>query len=904
LARAARSRGNEALRANEHGLAIRWFERAHRLLPADPLIAATLATSLLGYEDLRAQALFREIATNSDLRDAWIGLSTACLRLGDRVGAASAMARALRGHALPKSASIAEEPLLRDLARGGWCGLLGSGRLVIGTAGDVEISVDGRRIRRNPVRVNWAKAREISVTADGRHLLGSPIDVVAVARTVGYVEKSGAGIRGWAVHPKDTGTKPRLSLLDGNGCLVGRIVCSGRDVAIRGAPGGMAPWGFSLDAARLGGVVNPLRIVGRDGSDLWGSPVSLATATPAFPEPSAKPPSGPRAIAVVIPVVRDWSSALDYAERVAAGTGTAVRVIVSVTDLGIATGIVPAGRAELVRYEGPEGFGAAANAGISASGDCDAVLLRPGVSVPPGWLECLAAAAHAAPDIGTVMPFIEASGDGTHPDMRDRLGRLAGSESAIGVVDVPYGEGHCLYIKRACLDEVGSFDVASFAQDYGADTDFCMRARRFGWRHVAVPNLVVVRHGDTDRGLAAEHLRRRNLGVLRRRYTDFRELDDAFSSDAGLGEARRRIETARWHAASMAGERSIILVAHADGGGVAQRVGVAARKYRDEGFRPVVLSPLALPGGVKAASVDGYPHLRFALPDEMQPLTSFLRGTRPSLVEVHHTLGHDSSIYEAVRCLTVPYDVHIHDYAWVCPRIALLNRESRYCGEPDLAGCEACVLANGNLIGEDITVSALRRRSAAFLGGARQVIAPSPDTAVRMRRYFPSLPVSVVPHGVDAGFVAMPAGRGMRRICVLGGIGPHKGFDVLLACARDAAARDLALEFVVVGDTSNDLELLATGHAMITGTYAPTEAVNLVRAQNATLGFLPSVWPETWSLTLTELWEAGLPVAAFDLGAPADRIRATGWGFLFPLGLPPGPINDAFLAVRGRLDWP
>ena len=47
----------------------------------------------------------------------------------------------------------------------------------------------------------------------------------------------------------------------------------------------------------------------------------------------------------------------------------------------------------------------------------------------------------------------------------------------------------------------------------------------------------------------------------------------------------------------------------------------------------------------------------------------------------------------------------------------------------------------------------------------------------------------------------------------------------LLACARDAAERDLPLEFVVVGHTTDDARLLATGRVFVTGPYEPDEAV-------------------------------------------------------------------------------
>jgi glycosyltransferase involved in cell wall biosynthesis len=37
--------------------------------------------------------------------------------------------------------------------------------------------------------------------------------------------------------------------------------------------------------------------------------------------------------------------------------------------------------------------------------------------------------------------------------------------------------------------------------------------------------------------------------------------------------------------------------------------------------------------------------------------------------------------------------------------------------------------------------------------------------------------------------------------------------------------------------------------------------------------FIASIWPETFSYTTEEVMMMGLPVASFDIGAPAERIR-------------------------------
>jgi glycosyltransferase involved in cell wall biosynthesis len=208
----------------------------------------------------------------------------------------------------------------------------------------------------------------------------------------------------------------------------------------------------------------------------------------------------------------------------------------------------------------------------------------------------------------------------------------------------------------------------------------------------------------------------------------------------------------------------------------------------------------------------------------------------------------------------------------------------------------------GRFIGEDLPVADLIARSDGFLKAAERVIAPSFDAAERMRRHFPGLRPIVVPHDDDTALpvAAPPVARdGRCRVCVVGAIGEHKGYHVLLACARDAAARNLPLDFVVVGSTIDDRRLMATGRAFVTGSYRPHEAVSMVSAQRASLGLVPSIWPETFCLALTELWQAGLNVAAFAMGAPAERIASTGRGFLLPPGLPAALLNNALVAAVG-----
>jgi glycosyltransferase involved in cell wall biosynthesis len=464
-----------------------------------------------------------------------------------------------------------------------------------------------------------------------------------------------------------------------------------------------------------------------------------------------------------------------------------------------------------------------------------------------------------------------------------------------------------MFIRRDCLDHTGFFDEAIFAQGYGEENDFSERARALGWRHVAVPEVFVAHLGGVSFGAARGALLRRNLKILEERHPGYEQLVADWIAADPLAPARRRLDAARWKAASPAGASApaCLLVTHGAGGGTARLVAERGAELRQAGFRPVVLR--AVDGVCEVGDGDGStPNLRFSLPREFSALCRLLAAARPACAELHHLLGHHHSVVDVFAALGIPYDIWVHDYAWFCPRLSFITGEGRFCGEPDAGTCEKCVAQWGQELEETISPGDLRVRSAADLRGARSVIVPSEDVARRISRYVPGVAPIVRPWESPPGpatsvTLAPPRHhRAMRRVAVVGAIGPEKGFEVLLHCARDAAVRRLKLEFVVVGYTIHDEDLLETGRVFITGAFKANEAEALIRAQAADLAFLPSIWPETWCYALSDAWAAGLPAAVFDIGTPPARIRAAGRGWVLPLGLPAARVNDVLLSLSAQ----
>jgi glycosyltransferase involved in cell wall biosynthesis len=135
-----------------------------------------------------------------------------------------------------------------------------------------------------------------------------------------------------------------------------------------------------------------------------------------------------------------------------------------------------------------------------------------------------------------------------------------------------------------------------------------------------------------------------------------------------------------------------------------------------------------------------------------------------------------------------------------------------------------------------------------------------------------------------------PPGPRRRPACIatIGAIDRDKGFDVLVACARVSRAHRLPVRFVVIGYTCADSRARRAG-LTVTGRYEEEELAGRLAVVDPDLVFISSVVPETFCYTLGAALRSGRPVAAFDLGAVAERLRAAERGALLPLSLATDP---------------
>jgi GT2 family glycosyltransferase len=913
-------------------------------------------------------ALFAAIAHQYDVREAWLGAAVAYHLHGHGGEARSALGQALSRYAYRVAPWLVAD-IAAAAGAYGWAALCSSGRIavhVLRRGAGVRapaISLDGtplvlraesRHTFSARLPAGWRRATQLRISAEYGEILGGVIQINEIARVEGFSDTRHGALHGWAWCPHDPHHDPALSVVPSAGGSV-LAVTAADQTDIRIDTPLARPRGFEIPAHRLCSFDGPVRIYGENGQELRGSPLdpslerrtaeaAAITVAQSFPAPGREAETAPaavmlaapahttgrpakgshrkRAVEVVIPVFGALACTLACLESILSDLPGWARVHV-VDDASPDPEISMAlrrladdGRITVATNSANLGFPASANVGIRHDPSRDVVLLNSDTLVPPGWLQRLRDAAYAAPSIGTATPL---SNDATivsypsneHensiPDLPEtvRLNALCHRANAGRVVDIPTAVGFCVYIKRDCLNATGLLREDVFAQGYGEENDFCIRARHLGWRHVAAPGVFVAHVGGRSFGDAKHHLIERNMRRVNQLHPGYDELIAEFKRTDPLAEVRRRIDLARWKQ-FRTDASSVLLVTHGRDGGVKRYVADRAAALRGEGLRPIVLWPVASRSGEGRDCVlgngpeGGTPNLRFSLPEELGALADVLAADLPVRAEVHSMIGHDARLPQLFQRLRIPYELVVHDYSGICPRINLVGRGDRYCGEPDDAGCDACITDLGSRIEETISAADLRKRSAGVMRKASRVVVPSSDVAQRMRRHFPRLRAEVVGWEDDDRLpAAQPvAVAGGRRVCVIGAIGIEKGYEVLLSCARDAACRGLDLEFVLVGKSCDDDRLNATGRVWVTGPYEPHEAVALIRHQQASLAWLPSIWPETWCYTLTEAWQAGLDVLAFDIGAPAERIRRTGRGWVCPLGISATALNDRLLALR------
>ncbi len=557
-----------------------------------------------------------------------------------------------------------------------------------------------------------------------------------------------------------------------------------------------------------------------------------------------------------------------------------------------------------------KGFVATVNLGLSLCKG-DVIILNSDTEVTPHWLFRLSERVYSSTDIGTATPLTNNAGPFSVPikgeenvipaefDLRE-FSRLVAQFAEDHAPDLPTGHGFCMYIRRALLDEIGSFDEQTFGAGYGEENDFCMRALKAGWRNVVSERSFVYHKRSASFGQAKDLLIKQNRNKQDQLHPEYTNMIRQVFTSTEFANVAKRIQNGLNDKVKPLPR--ILFVLHDGGGGT-------PKTNRDlmaalDGFECYLL--LSDKTNLKL--------YRYCGSDELEAMEAFKLG-RPwtireyhredyfsvyskilcdyaiEIVHIRHLLAHSFDLVELAETVGIPIVLSFHDFYLACPTIQMIDSNREYCrGEcrPQRAQCTYSKSWLNNAM-EPLSQwnAEWRKTTSKAIKKCTSLVTTSNSAKSTIMSCLPitrDMPFSVIPHGRDfpingyGSLRTVPVVGQPVRILIPGQLGLSKGVDFIKRIHALDNERKI-IEFHFLGRGSENLSAYGISH----GEYHRDEFYGWVKRIRPSFGGILSIWPETYCHTLTECWSVGLPVIATDIGVLRERINKTQGGWLIPL---------------------
>ena len=225
-----------------------------------------------------------------------------------------------------------------------------------------------------------------------------------------------------------------------------------------------------------------------------------------------------------------------------------------------------------------------------------------------------------------------------------------------------------------------------------------------------------------------------------------------------------------------------------------------------------------------------------------------------------------------------------HDFQSICPSFNLMNCDENYCDLKYVGGCEKC-WQNKRLADNAVSHNVLKSGATTicdwrgawgdfFENVADEIILFAEPIEKIFLRAYPTIQnkIKIIPHTVRNYRRAKIKPHDGINIVVLGNISHQKGAGVICDMAKNLPDN---VNIIIVGEMKN-----APSNITVHGKYKANKLPSLMEKYQADIVFIPSIWPETFSYTTSEAMSMGLPVACFDMGAPAGRVGAYEYGLV------------------------
>jgi len=248
-----------------------------------------------------------------------------------------------------------------------------------------------------------------------------------------------------------------------------------------------------------------------------------------------------------------------------------------------------------------------------------------------------------------------------------------------------------------------------------------------------------------------------------------------------------------------------------------------------------------------------------------------LNRTQPDIIHIEHFLNWPLAIIDLATKYGVPVVLNFHDYYALTPSYTMQGAED----PQELVSS----IYSMRFFEADISDYLLSRRQALMRSFqyVSKLITPSHYLANQLRKVFP-YNFTVVENGIQA-FTVKDTSRAWPelRFAYLGTDHPQKGWEMLISAFQNIHKTNKDIKLHIYGDiTAQNITRstnLIPDLSGITfhGLYKREDLPQILSKIN--VGVIPSLFPETYSLVLSELWQGGIVPLVSDIGAMKIRVQ-------------------------------
>jgi O-antigen biosynthesis protein len=544
----------------------------------------------------------------------------------------------------------------------------------------------------------------------------------------------------------------------------------------------------------------------------------------------------------------------------------------------------------LIKNSENRGFIYTVNVGI-AQAQHDFVILNTDVIMPPNWLERLMYPIISDQKVASTTPFTNSGTicsfpnylcdnqlfDGLTLTEIDEVFQRIKPEQARGVI--PTGVGFCMGMNIKVIKEIGDFDQKTFTRGYGEENDWCMRANKMGYTNIFVENLFVYhKHGGSFSNEEKKSLMTENIERLRKKHPEYERLVQDYVARDPLKYLRCVITLMLAIKSSKKGIN--LIVDHGLGGGTAEFHKLLEMEMREKDIPVINYCEYY-------DKVDGLFQVKFraitvstsiTTVNEIIKLAQYVKIDKAyynNSVSFRSPLGIPKLLMTLKIVALTKITIAVHDYFVICPSFNLLNKDGKYCGIPTYNVCEECLPENKYLgAPRPVDIYEWRDIWRRCLQQADEIICFSNSSIKLLTRAYPSINIAktkMQPHRVDYLGTHIPklySGREIR-IGVVGVIIYSKGAEIIEEMSQIISKDKIPISIHIIGEFEGYTDPTIVS---VSGPYKKEDLPEIIEKIGISVFFFPSIVSETFSYVTEELIEMQVPVAAFNIGAPAERL--------------------------------